>query len=415
MEMKKTILFVLAGILLFSLKGVGNTANAKCSTDAERAEWDLTQEYEIQQENVTYYAHLSQDKEKAWIYLVNIDSEADNVTLDFPEKVEGVTVTRIGHSTDLYYESAEDKELLSENRYSISGKVIEPWHGLHDEVRNVTAIKIPDTVSKIDEGTFDGMMQVTEITLPAALDTLENYTFAGSKSLYKMVLGASLRKIESNAFSACSCLQKLKVNSQNKKFSAKNGCLLSADGKTLYWSASAMRKLDVPDSVETIKISYSDMCRPYVLKLGKRVKKIDPTLFTWALIDTIKVNKANKTYAMSGNCLYKKKNGELIYYLYNTKDVVLSKKVKRVTENSRYGYAHKYDNTVTFSKNIRYVDLSSLPGSMDYLTKIIFKGSKVPTCKNIAFLKNYEGLRIKVPAKAVKAYRRVLGKRYIQK
>lgn len=111
---------------------------------------------------------------------------------------------------------------------------------------------------------------------------------------------------------------------------------------------------------------------------------------------------------MSGKSLYKKKNGELVYYLNTTKDTVLGNKIKRVTENSLFGVAHKYDNKITLGSKIKYVDFNAFIAMSNYLSEIIFKGKKIPKFVNKKVLKSFDKLTIRAPKKMKKKYRKSL-------
>ncbi len=100
--------------------------------------------------------------------------------------------------------------------------------------KEITSVRIPDTVKSICSFVFDGCSELSQIKLPAGLedilqyafvrsgieeielpDTVKSivpYTFKDCKKLKKIVCGPSLPKIGAWAFDGCDALSELEVS-----------------------------------------------------------------------------------------------------------------------------------------------------------------------------------------------------------
>ena len=131
-------------------------------------------------------------------------------------------------------------------------------------------LQLPDTITEIGKEAFqsidrkskDGTEQkgFSSVHLPADLETIGDYAFAqyvnsGDESLecQNISLGSKVSHIGKFAFQDLD-FQAFEVNKRNRAYSAKDGFLLSKDGKSLILAPSGMAgEVTVPDSVTRIE------------------------------------------------------------------------------------------------------------------------------------------------------------------
>ena len=61
--------------------------------------YDVSKEYTVSQDGVTYHDYLSQDRSQSLIFKADVTKNCKQVK--FPSSVDGTPVTRIGHSYSL--------------------------------------------------------------------------------------------------------------------------------------------------------------------------------------------------------------------------------------------------------------------------------------------------------------------------
>lgn len=118
-------------------------------------------------------------------------NEKKNVTLNIPSKADNVPVTAIGNKNNLIQQ-------------------------VHDELvggyflGDVT-IKVPDTVTTINERAFQGIYSLKSVELPDSVKTIGKNAFGSCSGLESIVLPESVEVIGKEAFSACSHLESITI------------------------------------------------------------------------------------------------------------------------------------------------------------------------------------------------------------
>ena len=159
----------------------------------------------------TYNVYPSTDKKSAWIYHIDVDPNMDYSTLNIPQTINGMTVTRLGW---VYVPSKNDDFLdTDEFNQTIFGAIVEQCHGasgsyipLGDNLRNrtyismsVSSITIPNTVTQLQESTFSGIVNLREITIPDGVSVIPAELFYGCSSLESVKLPKALNSIDPSA------------------------------------------------------------------------------------------------------------------------------------------------------------------------------------------------------------------------
>ena len=118
--------------------------------------------------------------------------------------------------------------------------------------RKLKEIRLPDTLQSLDVCAFADCTELREVVIPEGVVSIEGECFSNCTSLQRVSLPASVQWIGVGAFSCCGDHMDLQVHPDNPYFSAKNGCLLSKDGKTLYGCTAKDGAVSVPDGVVEI-------------------------------------------------------------------------------------------------------------------------------------------------------------------
>lgn len=85
------------------------------------------------------------------------------------------------------------------------------YTGVFASCKQLTSVTLPDTVTKLPDGTFYGCSALETLTLPSGLTEIGAYAFNGCTSLKTLVLPASLKTIGDYAFEGCTALTELVV------------------------------------------------------------------------------------------------------------------------------------------------------------------------------------------------------------
>lgn len=365
--------------------------------------YDVSKEYTVSQDGVTYHAYLSQDRSQSWIYKADVTKNCKQVK--FPSSVDGTPVTRIGHSYSL--------NKGDEFNCNVFGGWVEYAHGVDgykDTFKNIEKVVIPSKVTQLEDTTFAGLRNLKKVILSDAVTVIPGEAFYGCKSLSSITLPKSLTTIEHTAFADCNALKKVTLSSECRTMKVKNGCLLSKNGRTLWWVAPGLKKVTVPDTVRVIK-EYA-AANKVVTKviLGKKVSDIRMFAFQSRKLKDIQIKKGNKTIAKKGQCIYNKKNGTLLVGIAKNKKLKICSKVK------------KLDEKVLSLAGIRYLVRLDIPSSVKALNgrwtenievsssgKIFFHGAEPPRVmgavdESICYVPIF--LKVYVPKKSLKKYKR---------
>lgn len=141
-------------------------------------------------------------------------------------------------------------------------RVVEIVYDAFARAKEVTGIRIPDGVVKIDRGAFAECVGLHEITLPRSLDTIGNHAFLGCENLTRVTFPKGVRKIKGGLFVGCTSLTEVKVEEGNANYCVTDGMLMSTDGQTLvyYPMWKEQTEYTVPSSVRTLEPAAFDGC-----------------------------------------------------------------------------------------------------------------------------------------------------------
>lgn len=226
----------------------------------------------------------------------------DNVTYSYDNKTQTLTISGTGAMWDDYGFS---KTLYDIKKIVIESGVTSIGSYSFENLGNVEDVSIANTVTTIKGNAFPSVTGTVEIPAsvvkvePFAFNGASKYTFKGDVKGYEtssmggdgsceVILYGDAQDLgkalySSGAFSVT-------IAQENTKCKVSNGCLLSADGKQLYYALSTRDEVKVPDSVESISVAAFSNQYFKKLELGENVKQIGAFAFHNASIKTLVAN-----------------------------------------------------------------------------------------------------------------------------
>lgn len=311
--MKGKILGVFVVVFTAVLWLQGTTSQAS-SIDS----WDITKEYTLDENGVRYHVYLSKDEKESWVYQIELLDIYKVLDIVIPEKIQGATVTCLGVTSELH--SVWDEKEFSDCYFTLFSAIIEPWHdydGPAAEIFNVRSVVMPDTIDEMGPAAFACMLNLRYVHLSSKIATLRNFTFYGCRDLQKLECGSEVELPNALVFQYCDGLKGLMEESEFNRWGMtityKDNMIYNKDEKKLIQVMPSAKKITIPDYV----------------------KEIEPSAFAGSSLETVKVVKKNKYFAVQGRCLYEKKSGKLILAFGKGSKLTLPKKIKKIDKNAR--------------------------------------------------------------------------------
>ena len=321
MNIKKNIIVSMTMIILtLCLQGtISSAVEGKQNLDY----WDITKEYMMTNQNVTYHAYLSKDKKESWIFKADVAKDKKNVNVVIPDKIENAPVVMLGFISEFYniyvpklkIPGWDDKNMEEWEGYiTFFGDIIEPWHGVTPQKVNVNKIIMPDSVETIGKAAFSYVSSLKYVYLSKQIKEINEFVFVGCKNLEKIDFPISVQILGTKVFQGCKKLAGLNHETKNLKndtLTFSGNMVINQTEKTLIQVMPDAKKITIP----------------------KSVKWIEPAAFKNTSIKTLKVSKKNKYFAVHKRCLYRKAEKELVYVFGKGSKLILSKKIKQISED----------------------------------------------------------------------------------
>ena len=213
--------------------------------------------------------------------------------------------------------------------------------------KDLKSITIPKTVRTVETDAFNGVGKVVvegdmnNFQYGALGDEVQEVQLKGSAE----TLGLALAKVQNR-----DCLS-VTINKDNNRCRIANGCLVSSDGKTVYYHISDSNKVTIPDTAVTIKSAafYNQVISE--VKLGKNVTTIEPYAFAETPVSKLTTNSKLKKI---GRCAFKETN------------------LKKVTLKSSVAMSPK-----AFDQKVILTSTKSLKSAKTVMTSATFKKNKI--------------------------------------
>ena len=322
MKVKTILVPIFLLFLVLCLKSNVSTA-AEVSTMERLDYWDITKEYTVAEQDVTYHTYLSKDKKESWIFKADLLNKEKMLDIIIPQKIENAPVVMLGFISEFYniyvpklkIPGWDDKNMEEWEGYiTFFGDIIEPWHGVTPQKVNVNKIIMPDSVETIGKAAFSYVSSLKYVYLSKQIKEINEFVFVGCKNLEKIDFPISVQILGTKVFQGCKKLAGLNHETKNLKndtLTFSGNMVINQTEKTLIQVMPDAKKITIP----------------------KSVKWIEPTAFKNTSIKTLKVSKKNKYFAVHKRCLNRKAEKELVYVFGKGSTLTLSKKIKQISED----------------------------------------------------------------------------------
>ena len=213
--------------------------------------------------------------------------------------------------------------------------------------KDLKSITIPKTVRTVETDAFNGVGKVVvegdmnNFQYGALGDEVQEVQLKGSAE----TLGLALAKVQNR-----DCLS-VTITKDNNRCRIANGCLVSSDGKTVYYHISVSNKVTIPDTAVTIKSAAFYNQGISEVKLGKNVTTIEPYAFAENPVSKLTTNSKLKKI---GRCAFKETN------------------LKKVTLKSSVAMSPK-----AFDQKVILTSTKSLKSAKTVMTSATFKKNKI--------------------------------------
>ena len=210
--------------------------------------------------------------------------------------------------------------------------------------KDLKSITIPKTVRTVETDAFNGVGKVVvegdmnNFQYGALRDEVQEVQLKGSAE----TLGLALAKVDDPTVT---------IAKDNNRCRIANGCLVSSDGKTVYYHISDSNKVTIPDTAVTIKSAAFYKQEIEEVKLGKNVKTIEPYAFEESGVSKLTTNSKLKKI---GRCAFKETN------------------LKKVTLKSSVAMSPK-----AFDQKVILTSTKSLKSAKTVMTSATFKKNKI--------------------------------------
>ena len=213
--------------------------------------------------------------------------------------------------------------------------------------KDLKSITIPKTVRTVETDAFNGVGKVVvegdmnNFQYGALGDEVQEVQLKGSAE----TLGLALAEVQDRDYLSVT------ITKDNNRCRIANGCLVSSDGKTVYYHISDSNKVTIPDTAVTIKSAAFYKQEIGEVKLGKNVTTIEPYAFAESAVSKLTTNSKLKKI---GRCAFKETN------------------LKKVTLKSSVAMSPK-----AFDQKVILTSTKSLKSAKTVMTSATFKKNKI--------------------------------------
>ena len=212
---------------------------------------------------------------------------------------------------------------------------------------DLKSITIPKTVRTVETDAFYGVGKVVvegdmnNFQYGALGDEVQEVQLKGSAE----TLGLALAEVQDRDYLSVT------ITKDNNRCRIANGCLVSSDGKTVYYHISVSNKVTIPDTAVTIKSAAFYKQEIGEVQLGKNVTTIEPYAFAESEVSKLTTNSKLKKI---GRCAFKETN------------------LKKVTLKSSVAMSPK-----AFDQKVILTSTKSLKSAKTVMTSATFKKNKI--------------------------------------
>ena len=331
----------------------------------------------------------------------------DNAIYSYDEATRTLTISGTGamwNGTKYSHLGTVDKIVIGNGITVIGEDAFAKFNG-------VGSAEISDTVTTIKSNAFH---YLDSITIPKTVRTVETDAFNGvgkvvvegdMNNFQYGALGSEVQEVQlkGSAETLGLALAKVKreylsvtITKDNNRVRIANGCLVSSDGKTVYYHISDSYTVTIPDTAVTIKSAafYNQVIS--VVKLGKNVTTIEPYAFAENPVSKLTTNSKLKKI---GRCAFK---GTDLKKVTLKSSVAMSPKAfdQKVilTSTKSLKSAKTVMTSATFKKNKINAKFAKLTGAKGYQVQIKKGG------KTYKYFTTKTSIKVKAPKVFKKKY-----------
>ena len=221
------------------------------------------------------------------------------------------------------------------------------------EEKNLTSVKIPETVNRIGNWAFLDCEGLKNVNIPDGVKRIESWTFSNCSSLTNITVPDSVTVLDGLAFSYCTNLKNIELS--------KN---LTEIGMGALSHCTSLETIDIPDSVIIMdNIAMAGCSELKSVNIGSNLKTVGGQVFVGCTsLEKVNVNLNNKNYTSENGIWYDKNKTKIILYPYNKKDSAYTTptSLKELCNGYVGSYGTLLDNsnlkTVTIEKNVAKID-----------------------------------------------------------
>ena len=221
------------------------------------------------------------------------------------------------------------------------------------EEKNLTSVKIPETVNRIGNWAFLDCEGLKNVNIPDGVKRIESWTFSNCSSLTNITVPDSVTVLDGLAFSYCTNLKNIELS--------KN---LTEIGMGALSHCTSLETIDIPDSVIIMdNIAMAGCSELKSVNIGSNLKTVGGQVFAGCTsLEKVNVNLNNKNYTSENGIWYDKNKTKIILYPYNKKDSAYTTptSLKELCNGYVGSYGTLLDNsnlkTVTIEKNVAKID-----------------------------------------------------------
>ena len=283
---------------------ISNGVTSDADKPVEKVKWEKM-ESDVKKGDLTYTIRMSQDTNKVWI--TKITFSGDSVEkIQIPEEFDDAPVVRIG------------KPGKGNEYYTVVGTTVCPDNNKDGEysdldgedlksaskMKNVKEIVLPDTVERLEEGSFSGFKNLEKINLPDGIKSLTPYLFYGCYHICEFGLGG--------------------INSHYKN---ENDFIIKKSTGDILYAPLGLSNMKVPEGVRTLPKYFLRYSSVKKISLPKSLASIGNYALDGPELESISLDEGNKKYKERMGCIVTSNEKRLVAVASETGIISIPEKV----------------------------------------------------------------------------------------